>query len=202
MEMQKVSSEDMVGERRREREAKELMFVLVSVNVEEGRSRDLLSKRETRRATAIVVVIESGVWIGTRGVVVRDKEWWYCVTMSDGWCVSVDQSRTRNGYETSLVATVRGMREDGETSVVLFWWRWISPPMEGSKATTRYQIMNECGVFVFCPCISERGGRKKRKNVRVEWMKKRGRFAVSKEVLVLGVDENSPTRAFPPLGET
>lgn len=67
MEMQKVSSEDMVGERRREREAKELLFVLVSVSVEEGRSRVLLSKRETRRATAIVVVIGSSVWMGTRG---------------------------------------------------------------------------------------------------------------------------------------
>lgn len=51
--MQKVFSEDMTGDARREREANELIC-----GAEEW-SGDLLSKRDTRRATAIVVVVVS-----------------------------------------------------------------------------------------------------------------------------------------------
>lgn len=57
----------MVGERRRVRDAKESMSL--DLWWEEGRSEVLLSKRETRRATAIVVVI-----VVDGRVAVRDKE--------------------------------------------------------------------------------------------------------------------------------
>ena len=59
MEMWKVSSEvDMVGDLRRVREVKESVLVVGSVLVGEAeRLTVLLSKRETRRATAIVVVL-------------------------------------------------------------------------------------------------------------------------------------------------
>jgi len=58
--MQKVSSEDIFGEDRSDREANELVCDLW-----EG-LRVLLSKRDTRRATAIVVSIEC-YWRSPKG---------------------------------------------------------------------------------------------------------------------------------------
>jgi hypothetical protein len=72
MEMWKVSASsevDMVGDRRRVREVKELGLMLGSVLVVEGeRLTVLLSKRETRRATAIVVVLWWIVRVGRKGM--------------------------------------------------------------------------------------------------------------------------------------
>ena len=72
MEMWKVSvsSEvDMVGDRPRVREVKELGLILGSVLVAEAkRLTVLLSKRETRRATAIVVVLWWVVRVGSKGM--------------------------------------------------------------------------------------------------------------------------------------
>ena len=72
MEMWKVSvssEEDMVGDRWRVREVKELGLMLGSVLVVEAeRLTVLLSKRETRRATAIVVVLWRVVWMGSKGM--------------------------------------------------------------------------------------------------------------------------------------
>jgi hypothetical protein len=101
MEMQKVSSEDMSGDDRRERAANE------SVWAADDGWRDLLSKRETRRATAIVVVV---LW-SSKGGVVSDKvkELRYFV----------DQSRTRNSCETSGVPWRRRRTGACETRVVV-----------------------------------------------------------------------------------
>lgn len=80
--MQNVSSEDMVGGKRSEREAKELKCGA------EDRSRDLLSKREMRWATAIVVLIGC-LRMLPRGAV-RDKR-----------LKRLSSPRTSQGYETA-----------------------------------------------------------------------------------------------------